>query len=475
MNSSSWSSRLAVRCVLRNNPAVSPAEHDLESIAATLRIPLTNEDLRPRPAGLALEVLDGADAGLHTVAGEVITVGRGPLCNISLRDPSVSEFHFRLTLGTEEVHLEDLGSSNGVWIGRARVPHAELLPGARFRAGLVPMQLREISTAPSAVTRDDDFFGLRGRSEAMRSRFALLTRIAPMPLPVLVTGETGVGKGQLARALHRASGRTGRFITLDCTALPREMADGLLFGHVKGSFTGATTDHPSPFENAHGGTLFLDEIGELPLELQPKLLRIIDEQVVQRLGSSTPRPVDVRLVAATNRNLMKEIGAGRFRVDLYHRIAGVPIRIPPLRTRREDITFLASLFLSEACAQIGRSLDLGADVAEALERREWPGNVRELRQTILRAAYLSDGPSLSAGNLVPFDELLDDGPGEQGEGQPGTTPHRPLQAVLDELTRDYCRKLLAECPSKAAAAKLAGFTPRGFQLMLERLGLRKDQ
>ena len=281
-----------------------------------------------------------------------------------------------------------MGSSNGLWIGRARMQRAELLPGARFRAGLVGLQLREINFVPSAVTRDDEFFGLRGCSEAMRSTFSLLARIAPTPLPVLITGETGVGKGQLARALHRASGRTGRFITVDCTTLPREMADGLLFGHVKGSFTGATTDHPSPFEDADGGTLFLDEIGELPLELQPKLLRAIDERTVQRLGSSTPRQVDVRLIAATNRNIMQEMSAGRFRVDLYHRIATFNVRLRPLRNRREDIPLLASIFLAEVSASLGRNLRLGVEASESLLRREWPGNVRELRQTIHRAAYL---------------------------------------------------------------------------------------
>jgi transcriptional regulator with GAF, ATPase, and Fis domain len=449
---------------------VGPVEHDVESIAATLRIAQVNEELRPRPAGLALEVLDGADAGLHTVGREEITVGRGPLCDITLRDSSVSEFHFRLTAGTEDVQLEDMGSSNGLWIGRARVERAQLLPGARFRAGAVRMQLREIATAPCAVTRDDDFFGLRGRSETMRGIFAWLARVAPTPLTVLITGETGVGKGQLARALHRASGRIGRLVTVDCTTLPRELAEGLLFGHAKGSFTGATADRPSPFEDADGGTLFLDEIGELPLELQPKLLRAIDERLVQRLGSNTPRPVDVRLVVATNRNLAREISAGRFRVDLYHRIAGFAMRLPPLRSRREDIPFLASLFLSEVCAQMGHTLRLGAEVAEELGRRDWPGNVRELRQTMFRAAYLSDGPELAVNHLAHYDESLDDDPAEPAP-KSGGAAHRELKPLVEEFKRDYCRKLLAESSSMTAAAEVAGFSPRGFQLMLKRLGL----
>jgi hypothetical protein len=179
---------------------------DIESIAATLRIAQEDEVLRPRPSALAIEILDSADKGLYTVGGGEVTVGRGALCDVTLKDASVSEFHFRLTADTEDVLLEDLGSSNGLWIGRAKVERAHLLPGARFRAGAVRMQLREIETAPSAVVRDDDFFGMRGRSEYMRSIFSLLSRAAVTPLPVLITGETGVGKGELARAVHRASG-----------------------------------------------------------------------------------------------------------------------------------------------------------------------------------------------------------------------------------------------------------------------------
>jgi transcriptional regulator with GAF, ATPase, and Fis domain len=465
---------LGLETNLRDSHAVHSLEHDVQAIAATLRIPQSNEELRPRPAGLAIEVLDGVDAGLHTVAGEQITVGRGPLCDIRLGDTSVSEFHFRLTVGTEEVLLEDLGSSNGLWIGRARVDRAHLLPGARFRAGVVRLQLREIATAPSAVTLDDEFFGLRGRSEAMRALFAVLARVAPTPLSVLVTGETGVGKGQLVRALHRASGRTGRLITVDCTALPREMADSLLFGHAKGSFTGATSDRPSPFEDAHGGTLFLDEIGELPVELQPKLLRVIDERVVQRLGSSTPRTVDVRLVAATNRDLRREISAGRFRADLYHRMAGFVVQIPPLRSRRDDIPFLASLFLAEVDAQLGKGLRVGAQVAEELGRRDWPGNVRELRQTILRAAYLGDGPELAVRNLVQYDETADDSVTEPMDARLETAGCKPLRPLLDEFKRNYCIRLLVESTTISAAAETAGFSLRGLQLMLHKLGVKAE-
>ena len=309
----------------------------------------------------------------------------------------------------------------------------------------------------------------------MRATFALLSRAAPTPLPVLITGETGVGKGELARAVHRASGRLGRFVTVDCTRLPHEMADGLLFGHMKGSFTGATADRPSPFEEADGGTLFFDEIGELPLELQPKLLRAIDERVVQRLGSNTTRVVDVRIVAATNRHLMQEVSAGRFRVDLYHRLAGLAVRMQPLRNRREDIPFLASLFLAEVCQQMGQSIELGAGVAAELQRRDWFGNVRELRQTMFRAAYLSDGTELTVKDLAQYDDVLDrEAAQDVSASEVRTFAREPLQQLVDGLQRNYCRELLAESPSMTAAAKVAGFTPRGFQLMLRKLGMKAE-
>lgn len=459
-----------VPAVARQYRLVAPPTPDVETIAATMRFAQADEDLCARPVGLALEVLDGPDASIHRVDGDEITVGRGALCDVTLTDPSVSEFHFRLSADVGQVVLEDLGSSNGIWIGRARVTRAHLVPGARFRAGAVRMQLRDIETAPTAVTKREEFFGLRGQSQEMRSIFSLLSRFAPTPLPVLVTGETGVGKGMIARALHQASGRSGRLVVVDCTALPRELADGLLFGHIKGSFTGATSDRLSPFEEADGGTLFLDEIGELPLELQPKLLRTIDELTVQRLGSNEPKKVDLRLVAATNRNLLEEVSSGRFRADLYHRLAGVPIRVPPLRNRKDDVLFLASKFLEDVCAQIGQPIALGEEVADDLLRLNWPGNARELRQTIFRAAYLCEGSELCRRDLLQNDEMQsqDISPASAANGTPQGPP---LQEQVREFKRDYCLSLLARSSTMTAAAREAGFTPKGFRVLLKKLGI----
>jgi len=447
---------------------------DGSAIAATLKMPRVDEEMRSRPSGLVIEVSGDDNAGVHTVSGDVLTVGRGPLCDVQLGHKSVSEFHFRLTVNdAEQVLLEDLQSSNGVWVGRARVQRAILLPGARFRAGSVQLCLREITASPSAMTLDDDFHGLRGKSEIMRSLFALLRRTAPTPVPVLVSGETGAGKGQLARALHAASQRSGRLVTVDCTALPRDMAEGLLLGHVKGAFTGAIADQPSPFEVADGGTIFLDEIGELPLELQPKLLRVIDEGIVQRLGSTKPRPVDVRVVAATNRNLVEEISVGRFRVDLYHRLAGIAVTIPPLRSRTDDIVFLAELHLESISEKMGQRMTLSAEAKKSLVHNEWSGNVRQLQQTIQRAAYLARRMEITAQDLTQYDDVLALlGEPEATHSADDGEPRQHLGVLVDEFKRDYCRGVLRESATMTIAAATAGYSIRGFQALLRKLDLR---
>jgi transcriptional regulator with GAF, ATPase, and Fis domain len=456
--------------------AVVPAFNDEQarSIAATLRIPRSGERLASLPSGITLSVLEGPDQGAHAVSGAEINVGRGQLCDIRLADASISEFHFKLSLGDGEILLEDLDSSNGVWIGRARIQRASLLPGAVFRAGSCRFRLDGIITTSTAITDRDDFHGIRGVSPAMRSVFAALARASKTPLPILITGETGCGKGWAARAIHRASGRRGNFVTLDCTALPRDMADALVLGHVKGSFTGAHRDHPSPFEEADGGTLFLDEIGELPPDLQPKLLRVVDERVVQRVGSNRVREVDVRIVAATHRNLAQLISAQQFRADLFHRLSGLPIWLPPLRSRREDIRHLAVGFLEELAREVGKDLAFTSEAIAVLERLDWPGNIRELRQVVQRSAYLVEGQWVDRGDLllseeqprkvVDVERVSDDGDrGDRDNDLP------PLHEVLDRARRDYCTKLLASTGNLTEAADVAGYSPRGLRMLLQRL------
>jgi two-component system nitrogen regulation response regulator NtrX len=240
-----------------------------------------------------------------------------------------------------------------------------------------------------------------GRSYAIRAVIDKIEKVAATPARVLITGENGTGKELVARAIHRQSPRRDEpFVEVNCAAIPSELIESELFGHMKGSFTGAVADRAGKFEQADGGTLFLDEIGDMSLAAQAKVLRVLQDGVVTRIGGSKPISVDVRVLAATNKNVEEEIAAGRFREDLYYRLNVVPIAIPPLRERREDIPLLAQYFaqqLSEREGVTPRALDPSA--TELLTQMEWPGNVRELRNTIERLLILGSGPRITAADV----------------------------------------------------------------------------
>jgi two-component system response regulator PilR (NtrC family) len=309
-----------------------------------------------------------------------------------------------------------------------------------------------------------------GRSPRMQEVFRLLDRVAPTGVTVLIWGESGTGKELVARRLHALSGRPGHFVPVNCSAIPEGLMESELFGHVKGSFTGASGDKTGLFEEAHRGTLFLDEVGELPLALQPKLLRAVQEGRVKRVGGNREVPVDVRIVSATNRDLHVEVKGGRFREDLYYRLNVVALEIPPLRERREDIPVLAQHFLKTYAGAFGRPLaGFSREVLETLERYEYPGNVRELENIIERAVALETGELLGLeslpshlrgerprieGDLPPLEEVLD------------------LQAVLDAVERRYLEKAMAATAgNKTEAARLLGMSFRSLRYRLDKLGI----
>ena len=439
-------------------------------ITATLLAPRPHEELRRRPDGVRVRVLEGEDTGVELgIKSGRITVGRNALCEVVLRDPSVSQRHLTLTLDSGAVVLRDLGSRNGTWIGRARVDEAQLHLGAEFFAGNCKLRLEGIDMADVAVYREGRFGGVIGRSEPMRALFSKLERVAPTALDVLLLGETGTGKEVVARAIHEASKRSGPLVTVDCATLPRELADALLLGHAKGAFTGAVEHRAGPFEQAAGGTVFLDELGELPLDLQPKLLRVLDRREVTRIGETTPRPVDVRVIAATNRDLAAEVAEERFRLDLYHRIRSVELRLPVLRGRSEDVSVLAHEFLRRLGPLDGTGVpSLADDALRFLERQPWPGNVRELRMTIERAALLADGARVTLADIT-------------GWGTPPPSPtsrswgELPLKEATDAFQRHYLDRLLRETNGDTrAAAERAGYSLRGLQALLQRLSGREN-
>ena len=340
----------------------------------------------------ALRVIDGLDQGKEHVctSAEDVSVGTAESNALVLADPTVSRHHFVLQVGPQGVMLRDLGSTNGTMLGSFRVGTAYLKPGAIITIGMTKIRYDELAEQLDEPLSDDAFFGRAiGKSVAMRRIFSILPRIAASESTVLIEGETGTGKGLIAEAIHGASSRAAKpFVVVDCGSIPPTLIESELFGHERGAFTGATRARAGAFESAAGGTVFLDEIGELPLEMQPKLLRALEERTVKRVGGGEPIRLDVRVIAASNRNLRQAVNRGTFRADLYFRLNIVRIEVPPLRERREDIPLLVASFYEQLAQTEGAPPP--PELVEHLAGQDWPGNVRELRNAVERALLMED-------------------------------------------------------------------------------------
>ncbi|MBM4361758.1 MAG: sigma 54-dependent Fis family transcriptional regulator [Deltaproteobacteria bacterium] len=336
-----------------------------------------------------LTVVSGPDRGavLERVAGRV-TVGTAATNDLCLRDPAASRQHLEFFARDGGYFVRDLGSRSGTWLGAVQVVEARVSPGATVRLGATELCFDAThAVVPVGASLEDHFGELHGASLVMRSVYSLLDRVAGSSLTALLVGETGTGKELAARALHAASRRAERpFVTLDCGAVNENLIESELFGHERGAFTGAERSRAGAFERAQGGTIFLDEIGELPLELQPKLLRVLERREVTRIGAGSPIEVDVRVIAATHRDLPAMAETGAFREDLLYRIAEVVVPMPPLREHPEDIPALAGRLLDQL---EGPPRRLSRAALTYLAQQPWPGNVRELRNVLRRAAALS--------------------------------------------------------------------------------------
>ncbi len=345
------------------------------------------------PAELVLVVVTGKARGQHAKVGARLSIGKSSDNDLVLADDTVSRHHCEVVRTPRGLLVRDLGSTNQTRIGRSRVTEATLEPGATLTIGDVDLVLRVGALRANLMPSDSKRFGeVIATSLPMRSIFGVLERIAPSDATVLLEGETGTGKDVLARAVHAESPRRAEpFVVVDCGAISYSLIESELFGHERGAFTGAIASRAGAFEAAGRGTLFLDEVGELPLDVQPKLLRVLESGDFRRVGGNRPQRSFARIVAATKRNLREEVDRGKFREDLYFRLAVVPVVVPPLRVRREDVGLLVDHFLAVAKKRDARMADvtIGPDTRSALEAHDWPGNVRELRNVLDRALYVA--------------------------------------------------------------------------------------
>ncbi len=353
-----------------------------------------------------IEVVEGPDVG-QTARAEAteLSIGTAAGNALTLTDKTVSRHHCSVTVGPDGFLLRDLGSRNSTRLAGYRVGTAYLTDGTTFELGRSKLLFKTLEESlRQPLSEKERFGGVLGRSDAMREVFALLPRIAAAQSTVLIEGETGTGKGLLADAIHGASPRAeGPIIVIDCGSIPHSLAQSELFGHVKGAFTGAQSDRAGAFESAHGGTVFLDEVGELPLDMQPKLLRALEERTIKRVGATERIALDVRVIAATHRDLREAVNSGAFRSDLYYRLNVVRIVIPPLRERRDDVELLTRHFYQQFSPEQPKPPQA---LITALRAQRWAGNVRELRSAVERAVLLGS-ERWSDGRLVATSSAQD--------------------------------------------------------------------
>jgi DNA-binding NtrC family response regulator/pSer/pThr/pTyr-binding forkhead associated (FHA) protein len=437
------------------------AEIALGTWRALFRARSADTDERPTRVAGETRVRDAAGGGpapavrLRVRAGHhertvaldgTAVVGKDPACDVPLDDPFVSARHVRLepTADPGRWGVVDLGSTNGTFVGGARVTRAELPLGIPLRLGDTELCLepREAGAPPAR----EPFEGMLSGDAGMRQLFELLNRVAASDAAVTILGETGTGKELVARALHARSPRAaGPFIPVNCSAIAETLIESELFGHEKGAFSGAERLRKGAFEEADQGTVFLDEIGELPVDLQPKLLRVLELGEVKRVGASRPLRVNVRVVAATHRDLRAQVRASKFREDLFYRLCVVPVTVPPLRARRGDVRLLAEAFLSRAAPR-GLALRWSADALERLARYDWPGNVRQLRNVVQRALlFRGEGQEIGP-EAVTFEDTRPAGAGATDDATlflPGLT--------MEEIEREAIRLSLRRNKGRRAA------------------------
>ncbi|MET0389025.1 MAG: sigma 54-interacting transcriptional regulator [Polyangiales bacterium] len=419
-----------------------------------------------------LQVTRGPDTG-RTVeaAGRTLSIGTAHDSDLVLTDDTVSRRHCEIELTEAGFRVRDLGSTNGLHCGGMRIYAVECTTRTELQLGETTLTVTPLSqTEDRSLVTADRFGDLLGSSRKMRALFAELERLAPTQLSILIEGETGTGKDVAAESIHHASERAqGPYVVFDCSAVAPTLIESELFGHERGAFTGAVQARAGVFEEAHGGSLFLDEIGELPKDLQPKLLRALEKRQVKRLGSQRMLPIDVRIIAATNRNLAAEVRADTFRQDLYYRIAGARVQMPPLRERVEDLPLLVAHFLALDAPKLKQSA-ISADVWSMFRDHRWPGNVRELRNAVQRLVV---APELSL-------DLAEHNPVAATRSDPAPATLEPLREArcraAEAFERAYLRAILDRTQGNVTrAAAIAEVSRQMVQKLMRKYGVTERE
>lgn len=382
-------------------------------------------------------------------------IGKKEDNDLVLNDNAISRHHIEIQMSSDFFLLKDLNSTNGAYINDIKVKEAYLTPGDIIKIGNTELEFiafdEKVSLEPSQKT---EFGELVGKSRKMRQIFSLLEKISPSLATIIIEGETGTGKELVAKAIHASSHRKNKpFVVFDCSAVTPTLIESELFGHEKGAFTGAIKQRKGAFEAAYGGTVFLDEIGELSLDLQPKLLRALEQREIKRVGSNEKIPLDVRVICATNRDLKQEVQDGNFREDLYYRLSVVKVHLPPLRERPEDIPLIIKKFLEHSkfnkLPDGALKVRLVEDEAlKMLQRYQWPGNVRELANIVERTVSMAEGDTITASHLSyvfqEVDPLLDSTPelGVNIEVDTSMPFKEAKQKIVENFEKDYLEELL---------------------------------
>jgi transcriptional regulator with GAF, ATPase, and Fis domain len=437
---------------------------------------------------LLLVVVSGSARGKRVKLGERLTVGKAADNDLVLSDDTVSRHHCELERTPLGVIVRDLGSTNHTRVGRTAVREAVVESGSTIVVGSVELLLRGEPNRTQVLPSEATSFGeALGTSLSMRQIFGVLERIAPTDASVLLEGETGTGKDVLARSIHQISTRKDQpFVVVDCGAISYNLIESELFGHERGAFTGAVAARQGAFEIAGHGTVFLDEVGELPLDVQPKLLRVLESGEFRRVGGNKPLHAEARIVAATKRNLKEEVERGKFREDLYFRLSVVPITVPPLRTRREDVPALVDQFLELARKRdpSASAISLTRETVSALAAHDWPGNVRELRNVLDRAIYIAAAGGEREIRLVDLPVSPGSISGSQASagnaGYPAFDSDKSYREIRSDFESEFERRYVAWLLDRhggniSAAAREAKMDRKHLYDLARKRGLRGDR